>query len=96
MTTSEHPERLSDIAVIGMAGRFPGARNVEELWENLCNGVESITSFSERELAAAGVPRKLRASPDYVGARGIIEGFAEFDAALGQPPPNRKQKQVGR
>ena len=39
-----------EIAVIGMAGRFPGARNLEQLWQNLCDGVESIKFFTDEEL----------------------------------------------
>ena len=35
----------ADIAIIGMSGRFPGARNVDEFWQNLCNGVEPYTYF---------------------------------------------------
>ena len=42
----------SGIAVIGMAGRFPGAENVEQFWQNLRDGVESISFFNERELLA--------------------------------------------
>jgi len=38
-----------DIAVVGMAGRFPGARDLEEFWHNLVEGVESITKFSDEE-----------------------------------------------
>ncbi|HEV2845934.1 MAG TPA: beta-ketoacyl synthase N-terminal-like domain-containing protein, partial [Thermoanaerobaculia bacterium] len=45
-----------EIAIIGLAGRFPGAKDVGELWENLVHGVESISRFSDQELAAAGVP----------------------------------------
>ena len=43
-----------DIAVVGMAGRFPGARNLEEFWHNLVEGVESITRFSDEELLRSG------------------------------------------
>lgn len=38
-----------EFAIIGMSGIFPGANNTEELWENLCNGVESISKFSNKE-----------------------------------------------
>src|SRR5947209_4912559 len=44
-----------DIAVIGMAGRFPGARTPEELWQNLVAGVDAISFYSEAQLRAAGV-----------------------------------------
>ncbi|MCP4155419.1 MAG: hypothetical protein GY757_47285, partial [bacterium] len=42
-----------EIAVIGMAGRFPGARNIHEFWDNLKNGKEGITFFSTAELEEA-------------------------------------------
>ena len=47
----------SDIAVIGLACRFPGAQTVEKFWDNLKGGVESITTFSDEELKKAGVVR---------------------------------------
>ena len=43
-----------EIAVIGMAGRFPGAKNLEQFWQNLCDGVESIKFFTDEELLAKG------------------------------------------
>ncbi|WP_268762096.1 beta-ketoacyl synthase N-terminal-like domain-containing protein, partial [Frankia casuarinae] len=53
----ERPDdvRDSDIAIIGMACRFPGADTVEEFWQNLCDGRETTTFFTEAELLAAGV-----------------------------------------
>lgn len=45
-----------DIAIIGMSGRFPGARNISEFWDNLRDGVESITPFTSSQLEASGVP----------------------------------------
>jgi phthiocerol/phenolphthiocerol synthesis type-I polyketide synthase E len=70
--------QLSDgIAVIGMAGRFPGAPNLEAFWQNLRNGVESITHFSEHELE---VSPAISQNPQYVRARGMMEGVDLFDA----------------
>ncbi len=51
------PDGSGDIAIIGMAGRFPGAQNVAQFWENLKNGVESITHLTDDDLREAGVPR---------------------------------------
>ncbi len=68
------------VAVIGMAGRFPGARNLEEFWRNLEGGVESISFFSEEELIAAGVDRQVLSNPNYVKARGVLEKADLFDA----------------
>ncbi|HEU5382584.1 MAG TPA: SDR family NAD(P)-dependent oxidoreductase [Ktedonobacteraceae bacterium] len=71
-----------EIAIVGMAGRFPGARNIEQYWENLCNGVESISFFSEEELLEVGIdPDQLR-DPAYVKARPILDDVEQFDAAF--------------
>src|SRR6185369_11639401 len=72
----------SEVAVIGMALRFPGARTPEELWENLKNGVESIRPFADEELIAAGHDPAHLAHPAYVKARPAIDGIELFDADL--------------
>ncbi|MDH6707259.1 acyl transferase domain-containing protein [Kitasatospora sp. MAA19] len=69
-----------EIAVIGLACRFPGASGPEQYWENLRTGTESITFFSPGELAAAGVPEALRTDPDYVAAQGVLADADLFDA----------------
>jgi acyl transferase domain-containing protein/acyl carrier protein len=69
-----------DIAVVGMAGRFPGARNVEEFWRNLVEGVESITRFSDEELLRSGVPAACLKNSSYVKAAPILEDPGQFDA----------------
>ncbi len=71
-----------DIAIIGMAGRFPGAPDIEAFWRNLINGVESISSFTDEELLASGVSPDLLSRPDYVKAGGPIAGTDLFDAAF--------------
>src|SRR5690606_11884562 len=67
-----------NVAVIGMAGRFPGANTIDELWENLKEGRESISFFSQEELDAS-ISDSLKSNPNYVKARGIINGADEFD-----------------
>lgn len=69
----------TDIAIVGMAGKFPGAENVNELWQNLFDGKESISVFKADELDAS-VPEDIRKDPDYVPARGIIKDADKFDA----------------
>src|SRR3984893_6719029 len=69
-----------DIAVVGMACRFPGARNLEEFWHNLVEGVESITRFSDEELLRSGVPAACLSDPNYVKAAPILEDPGQFDA----------------
>ncbi len=75
---SEGAER--DIAIVGMSGRFPGARDLRQFWSNLADGVESIRTLSDEELLAAGTPRDLLARPDYVKAASWIDGAEDFDA----------------
>ncbi|MEI5519541.1 beta-ketoacyl synthase N-terminal-like domain-containing protein [Streptomyces brasiliscabiei] len=71
-----------DIAVIGLAGRFPGADTVEEFWENIAVGRESVRPVGEEEfLAAGGDPADL-SDPSLVRRASVIEGIDLFDAAF--------------
>lgn len=67
------------IAVVGMSGRFPGAKSVDELWKNLVAGVDSIRFFSRDEIDPS-VPPEIRDDPSYVMARGVLDDPADFDA----------------
>ncbi len=69
------------IAIIGMAGRFPGATDVESFWQNLCAGRESIRIFRPDELDPS-IPVALRGDPAYVPARGVLDDVALFDAGF--------------
>ncbi|MDP9079352.1 MAG: amino acid adenylation domain-containing protein [Bacteroidota bacterium] len=71
----------SDIAVIGMAGRFPGAKNVDEFWNMLIEGREGTSFFTAAELDTS-IPSVIKNDPAYVKARGILDGADEFDAAF--------------
>jgi amino acid adenylation domain-containing protein len=73
---------FKEIAVIGMAGRFPGAANLDEFWDNLKKGKEFITFFSEAELKAAGIGPDITGSCDYVPAKGILQDMEYFDASF--------------
>ncbi|MFQ6026843.1 MAG: type I polyketide synthase, partial [Dehalococcoidia bacterium] len=78
-------EILEGVAVIGMAGRFPGAKNVRDFWENLRAGVESISQLTDADLTESGVNlEEVKAASNYVRARGYIEGADLFDAAFFQ------------
>ncbi|HKG81124.1 MAG TPA: amino acid adenylation domain-containing protein [Pyrinomonadaceae bacterium] len=68
------------VAIIGLSCRVPGASNAEHYWENLREGRETISHFSDEELRAAGVTPELLAEPNYVKAKGILEGIEMFDA----------------
>ncbi|MDA3625743.1 type I polyketide synthase, partial [Saccharopolyspora sp. WRP15-2] len=67
------------IAVTGLACRFPGAPDAAAFWDMLVAGREGLTRFSEAELAARGVPPRLRNRPDYVPVGGLIDGQDLFD-----------------
>ena len=70
------------IAVIGMVGRFPGARNLDEYWRNLRDGVESVSFFSDEELEASGIDAEDLKNPNYVKAKAILENADLFDASF--------------
>jgi acyl transferase domain-containing protein/thioesterase domain-containing protein/aryl carrier-like protein len=72
----------SAIAVIGMAGRFPGAADLATFWRNLSAGVESVHSFTDEELRAAGETGGAIADPRYVKACARLDGIEMFDAAF--------------
>jgi amino acid adenylation domain-containing protein/non-ribosomal peptide synthase protein (TIGR01720 family) len=81
MSDGAHTTGL-EIAIVGMAGRFPGAPDLARYWANLAAGVESVERFGDEELRAAGVPEDLLAHPTYVRAAGVIPGIELFDSAL--------------
>ncbi len=76
----ENEELLESIAIVGMAGRFPGANNIQEFWDNLCDGVESITEFSEEELKSKGVSDSLLHHPNFVRTGALLDDIDRFDA----------------
>ncbi|HSF42281.1 MAG TPA: amino acid adenylation domain-containing protein [Thermoanaerobaculia bacterium] len=79
------------IAIVGLAGRFPGARDLEAFWQNLRQGVESVSFFSEEELLESGVPSELLRHPSYVPARAVVDGEDLFDAAFFEIPPRQAE-----
>lgn len=76
----QHEE--TDIAIVGMAARLPGANNTDEFWQNLRNGVETYQEFTDEELLANGVPRDLINNPNYVKMGRPLENMEMFDALL--------------
>ena len=64
--TGNHALTGLEIAVIGIAGRFPGARNIEEFWENLKAGREAAAFFSEAESGRAGVEPGIDSQANFV------------------------------
>ncbi|GAX45460.1 beta-ketoacyl synthase [Tolypothrix sp. NIES-4075] len=70
----------SEIAIISVAGRFPGAKDIAQFWQNLCDGVESISWLSDEELLNSGVSSDLINNPNYVKATAYLEDIELFDA----------------
>jgi acyl transferase domain-containing protein len=78
---SEDTDRgQNEIAIVGIALRFPGARSCDEFWRNLAAGVESVRTLSDAELQAAGVAACDYRDPRYVRRKGVLEGADQFDA----------------
>ena len=72
----------STVAIVGMAGRFPGAHNLDEFWQNLHDGVESIRDLTDAELMAAGATAEELASPEYVKRASVLDDVPMFDASF--------------
>src|SRR6202023_1717426 len=83
MTDREDDQTPADmaggVAIIGVAGRWPGAKTVDEFWRNLCAGVESIARFEDSELEDS-FGAEIRSAPNFVKARPILEDVDQFDA----------------
>jgi acyl transferase domain-containing protein/acyl carrier protein len=82
MSDSRTPNPIGGVAIIGMSGRFPGAKNLDDFWQNLRDGVESISFFTNQELEAIGVDPALLSRPNYVKARAVLKDVDLFDAAF--------------
>ena len=77
------PDPTSEsVAIIGMAGRFPGADTLEQFWVNIAGGVESISHFSREEMLAAGAPAEQIDLSAYRPFKPILPGIDCFDAAF--------------
>jgi len=70
---------IESVAVVGLSGRFPGASNVREFWDNILNGRECISCFSDEELLSNGADFNLISDPKYVRARGVLDNVDLFD-----------------
>lgn len=70
------------IAIVGMSARFPGANDIEQFWQNICSGVESISTFADEELRAAGITEQHLGDPNYIRAAPVIEDVDSLDAAF--------------
>jgi acyl transferase domain-containing protein len=76
-----------DIAIIGMSGKFPMSENLDEFWENLRNGVECITKFTDEELLESGIDAALLKDKNYIKSAPVLKDVDMFDAEFfGYPP----------
>ncbi|MFF3536992.1 SDR family NAD(P)-dependent oxidoreductase [Streptomyces sp. NPDC002466] len=74
--------KAEPIAVVGMAGRFPGAGDLAGFWSNLRAGVASLTELTDRQLRDSGVAEQYLTDPDYVRIAPLLDGFDLFEPAL--------------
>ncbi|GAA0351321.1 hypothetical protein GCM10009092_14630 [Bowmanella denitrificans] len=71
-----------DIAITGLACRFPDASDAQTFWRNIFEGHESIRTLSDEELQEAGIDKAVLADPDYVNSGSFLDDIDQFDAAL--------------
>ncbi len=79
---TDHEALETDIAVVGMSGRFPGARDVDTLWNRVKAGEDCLTDLTRLQALDAGADAKATKSPDYVLRDGMIEDVEAFDAGF--------------
>ena len=88
--SSKSGSASSEFAIVGMAARFPGAKDVVEYWQNICEGKESITFFTPEELDPT-LPENQTSDASYVAARGIVDDADKFDAQFFGMNPREAQ-----
>jgi amino acid adenylation domain-containing protein len=79
---NQNKEMDDRVAVIGMAGRFPGSGNIDEFWDHLKQGNELVTFFKDEELEELGVSPELIKKPEYVKAKGVLQEKDCFDSGF--------------
>ena len=72
----------SEIAIVGMAGRFPGSPTVDDLWLRVRDGDDCLQDLTSDDLRASGVAEAVFSSPEYVRRSGAVDGFDCFDAGF--------------
>jgi phthiocerol/phenolphthiocerol synthesis type-I polyketide synthase E len=90
-TVSSDAQGVLHVAIVGMAGRFPGSETLEQFWENLREGVECIRSLSDEELDSLGVPRATRRKKNFVKAAALLNDVDKFDASFFGFPPREAE-----
>ncbi|TMC21453.1 MAG: SDR family NAD(P)-dependent oxidoreductase, partial [Chloroflexi bacterium] len=92
---SGKPER-EPIAIIGIAGRYPGARNLKDYWKNLKAGQSSITEIPAERWPLEGfyhadINEAVKQGKSYSKWGGFVEGFADFDPLFFRISPQEAQ-----
>lgn len=72
--------QCQDIAVIGLAGKFPGANTLSQFWDNVVTGTESVTHFAQQELLDTGIDLQVLTDANYIRSKGFLEDVEYFDA----------------
>lgn len=90
-TTSNYNNTGLEVAIVGMAGRFPGAKNINEFWYNLLDGVEPLSVFSDEELLSSGIDPAILSNPKYVKASPMLDDVEMFDASFFGYTPREAQ-----
>ncbi|WP_019912672.1 SDR family NAD(P)-dependent oxidoreductase [Paenibacillus sp. HW567] len=80
-----------EVAIIGMSGSFPGAKNLEQFFQNVKNGVDSISFFTDEQLEEAGVPAEVYTKENFVKAKGYLNECEYFDNSFFGYTPNEAQ-----
>ena len=70
----------TDIAIIGMSCRLPGANDPDSYWDRICEGEELLTVLSDDDLLSVGISSRVLDLPNFVPTTGLIDGYAELDA----------------
>lgn len=81
----------TDIAIIGIAGKFPQAKNIDAYWYNLSHGIEALSYFTDQDLLGQGVNPQLLENPQYVKAGFVLEDVEYFDAAFFEYSPREAE-----
>ncbi|AVP97137.1 hypothetical protein C7S18_07995 [Ahniella affigens] len=92
MESARHSDEvLQSVAIIGMAGRFPGAETIADFWQNIANGIESVEDLDEDTLRALGVDATTLADPRYVRRGSRLRNVRGFDAAFFEIAPREAE-----
>lgn len=91
MTDPKNDFPAHAIAIVGLAGRFPDASDLDAFWQNIRNGLESLQDFSEADLREAGVDPLLSAQPQYVRRGTVLQDAEHFDAGFFGLSPREAQ-----